>query len=270
MATTTSSTYIVTPALSDNVKDAWNKLISDVKGTGVINDAIAELREGVSEIAQALKTDLQATGAAIDKDIHTQFAAFKTTSSANMDDVTKAAYLKLMNNADTDLTKITAQAVSDVWKETNDLSASLNKILDSAMGNSKLNIQTLADQVYTALKTEFGDLVNDMQGNITANYQKTLSDVTLAAGAAGIMVDKTALASLGSKLVSVVAADIVSGSANIAKDISSEIVEMTSDLSSVIVAKKDSLLKILVVDGLNLVQAAVKTAWKAIKKWFKW
>ncbi|MFA6075450.1 MAG: hypothetical protein WCV63_05000 [Negativicutes bacterium] len=267
---TTNSTFIVTPVISDNVKDAWNKLVNDVRGTGVIADAIVELREGVTEIAEALKTDLQAAGATVGKDIHTQFAAFETTSSAGMNDATKAIYLKLLNNADADLTKVTNQAVADVWKETSDLSASINKILDNAISNPKTDITTLANQVYTAIKTEFGDLVNDMQSNLTANYQKTLADVTLAAGAIGISVDKTALTTLGNNIVSAVAADMVVSGAKIGVDVTSELLEMTADVSSAVLAKKDSLLKIAIVDGLNLIQAVAKVAWKAIKKWFKW
>ena len=265
-----TSNYIVTPVLSDNIKDAWNKLISDLRGSGVVGEAVHDLREGVNEVAAALKADLQATGTMIENGVRSEFAAFKTTSSEGMNDITKAAYLKLLNSADIDITAIAKTAVADVWRETDDLSKSLNTILDNALTNTKLDIQTLSTQVIGALQKEFGDLVNDMQGNITGNYQKAVADLALAAGAVGIMVSKDQLTTFQNKLVSVVAADIVVGAAKTGIDITSELVEMTADLTSTVNRNKDSLLKILAIDGINLIQAAAKAAWKTIKKWFKW
>ena len=265
-----TANFVVTPVISDSVKDAWNKLVSDLRGSGVPSAVAQDLREGITDASATLKKDLQAAGVDLEKSVQQEFAAFRDSTSASMDNTTKSIYINLMNNADASATTIANRAISDTWKEVDDFSVSLNAILDDALKQKNPDLNKVAGQITGAIQKEFGDLVNDMKNNLSANYQKAVVDISLAAGAAGIFVTKDQFTQFENNVVTAVAADLLIDSAKTGKDLTVDFAEMTLDIANTVNKNKDSLLKIAIVDGANLIQATVKTVASTLKKWFKW
>ena len=252
-----TANFVVTPVISDSVKDAWNKLVSDLRGSGVPSAVAQDLREGITDASATLKKDLQAAGVDLEKSVQQEFAAFRDSTSASMDNTTKSIYINLMNNADASATTIANRAISDTWKEVDDFSVSLNAILDDALKQKNPDLNKVAGQITGAIQKEFGDLVNDMKNN-------------LSAGAAGIFVTKDQFTQFENNVVTAVAADLLIDSAKTGKDLTVDFAEMTLDIANTVNKNKDSLLKIAIVDGANLIQATVKTVASTLKKWFKW
>lgn len=269
--TTEQNSFIVTPVLSDNIKDAWNKLVSDFQKSGVLDATIADLRNGANKATADLLANMQSAGYDVVKTIHNQFVAFEESSSAGMDSTAKAVYLKLMGNADATITALANQAVADVWKESSDLNVAINAILDNALQQKvSPDINVVANQVFGAIQKEFGDLFTDFKNDIFANCQKALVDIPLAAGAAGLMVSKDQFTQLGNNIVTAVGATLLVDSAKAGKDLTVDFFATAADLTETINKNRDSLIKIAIIDGANLVQTAVKAAAKTLKKWFKW
>lgn len=266
-----TSNFIVTPVLSENIKDAWNKLVSDFRASGVLGETITDLREGANKATEDLLAGMQSAGYDVVKSIHNQFVAFEESTSAGMDGATKAIYLKLMNNADASVTALANKAVADVWKESSDLNVAINAILDNALKQTvSPDISVVANQVFGAIQKEFGDLLSDFKNDVLTNYQKVLIDVPLAAGAAGLLVTQDQFTQLGNNIVTAVSATLLIDAAKTGKDLTVDFFETMADITNTVSKNRDTLLKIAVIDGANLVQTAVKAVVKAFKKWFKW